>query len=121
MTESPAPHVCLCVPTFRRPDGLRKLLAHIERLNYAGAIDVIVVDNDAEGRAGATVVEQMARTFRLPLNCIVEPVSYTHLDVYKRQVKTRQRQRASPMPSGKPISPSRPKCGPTPPAKSRNR
>ena len=73
MTESPAPHVCLCVPTFRRPEGLRKLLAHVERLNYAGLIDVIVVDNDAEGRAGAAVVEQIARTFRFPLTCIVEP------------------------------------------------
>ena len=57
MTELPAPRVCLCVPTFRRPDGLRKLLAHVEQLNYAGPIDVIVVDNDAEGRAGAAVVE----------------------------------------------------------------
>ena len=59
MTESPAPHVYLCVPTFRRPEGLRKLLTHIERLNYAGPIDVIVVDNDAEGRAGAAVVEEI--------------------------------------------------------------
>ena len=57
MTESPAPHVYLCVPTFRRPEGLRKLLAHVERLAYAGPIDVVVVDNDAEGRAGAAVVE----------------------------------------------------------------
>ena len=37
----------LCVPTFRRPDGLHKLLAHVERLTYAGPIDVVVVDNDA--------------------------------------------------------------------------
>ena len=73
MTELPAPHVCLCVPTFRRPDGLRKLLAHVERLTYAGPIDVVVVDNDAEGRAGAAVVEEIARTFRLPLTCLVEP------------------------------------------------
>ena len=72
MTEQAAPHVCLCVPTFRRPEGLRKLLAHVERLSYAGAINVIVVDNDAEGRAGAAVVEQMATTFRFPLTCIVE-------------------------------------------------
>ena len=52
---------------------MRKLLAHIERLNYAGAIDIIVVDNDAEGRAGAAVVEEIAPTFRFPLTCIVEP------------------------------------------------
>ena len=73
MTESSAPRVYLCVPTFRRPDGLRKLLAHVEQLNYAGPIDVVVVDNDADGRAGAAVVEDAARKFRLPLTCLVEP------------------------------------------------
>ncbi len=73
MTERPAPHVCLCVPTFRRPGGLRKLLAHVERLTYAGPIHVVVVDNDAEARAGAAIVEQLSRAFRLPLTCIVEP------------------------------------------------
>ena len=71
MTE--LPRVCLCVPTFRRPEGLRKLLAHVERLAYAGPIDVIVVDNDAEGRDGAAVVQELARTFRFPLTCSVEP------------------------------------------------
>ena len=54
MTELPAPHVYLCVPTFRRPEGLSKLLTHVERLAYAGPIDVVVVDNDADGRAGAS-------------------------------------------------------------------
>ena len=73
MTETSAPRVCLCVPTFRRPDGLRKLLAHVERLSYAGAIDVIVVDNDGDGRAGAAAIAQIAPTFRLPLTGIVEP------------------------------------------------
>jgi len=71
MTE--LPRVRLCVPTFRRPDGLRKLLANVERLTYAGPIDVIVVDNDAEGRDGAAIVEAVAPTFRFPLTCIVEP------------------------------------------------
>jgi succinoglycan biosynthesis protein ExoM len=73
MTERAAPHVCLCVPTFRRPEGLRKLLAHIERSTYAGPLDVIVVDNDAMARAGAAVAEEASRTFRFPLTCIVEP------------------------------------------------
>ena len=77
MTEPSAdhnlPHVWLCVPTFRRPDGLRKLLAHVERLNYAGKLNVVVVDNDAEGRAGAAAVDEVSAGFRLPLTCVVEP------------------------------------------------
>ena len=73
MTDWSAPSVYLCIPTFHRPDGLRKLLTHVERLTYPGAIDVIVVDNDGDGRAGAAVVEQIKPTFRLPLSCAVEP------------------------------------------------
>lgn len=73
MTERGLPHVSLCVPTYRRPDGLRKLLAHIERLAYAGPLDVIVVDNDAETRAGAAIVAGVQPTFRIPLSCVVEP------------------------------------------------
>jgi glycosyltransferase involved in cell wall biosynthesis len=73
MTGTSLPHVYVCVPTFRRPAGLRKLLAHVERLTYAGRIEVIVVDNDAETRAGAAIVEQISPTFRFPLACIVEP------------------------------------------------
>ena len=73
MSEGSAPSVYLCVPTFRRPEGLRKLLVHIERLTYPGALRVIVVDNDAETAAGAAIVEQMSPTFRFPLVGCVEP------------------------------------------------
>jgi glycosyltransferase involved in cell wall biosynthesis len=73
MTERSAPHVCLCVPTYRRPNGLRNLLAHIEQLTYSGPITIVVVDNDAETRAGIAIVEQMSKTFRFPLTAIVEP------------------------------------------------
>ncbi|HXX03134.1 MAG TPA: glycosyltransferase family 2 protein [Xanthobacteraceae bacterium] len=73
INERPPSSVCLCVPTFRRPAGLRKLLEHIERLSYSELQSVIVVDNDAETRAGATVAEEMARQFRIPLVCRVEP------------------------------------------------
>ncbi|MDR3422649.1 MAG: glycosyltransferase family 2 protein [Xanthobacteraceae bacterium] len=73
MTGRSPPQVCFCVPTFRRPDGLRKLLAHVEQLTYAGRIEVIVVDNDAESRAGAAVAEEVSRTFRFPLTCLIEP------------------------------------------------
>ena len=73
MMQRSAPSVCLCVPTFRRPNGLRNLLTHIEQLNYAGPLTVIVVDNDAEARAGAVIAEQASPTFRFPLTCLVEP------------------------------------------------
>ena len=72
MTERSAPSVFLCVPTFRRPLGLRKLLAHIEQLTFAGELRVIVVDNDAETRAGAAIVEEISPTFRFPLTSYVE-------------------------------------------------
>jgi succinoglycan biosynthesis protein ExoM len=73
MTERSAPHVCLCIPTFRRPEGLRKLLTHIGRLSYLGSINVIVVENDAEGLAGVETVAAITPTFSFPLTCIVEP------------------------------------------------
>lgn len=73
MTGQSPPSVCLCVPTFRRPDGLRKLLAHIGQLNCAGRLEIVVVDNDAEARAGAAVVDDVSPTFRFPVTCIIEP------------------------------------------------
>lgn len=72
-TRRSAPSVCLCVPTFRRPNGLRKLLSHIERLNYTGVISLIVVDNDAEARAGLAVVDDVAHTFLFPIAGLIEP------------------------------------------------
>ena len=87
MTQRPTPSVCLCVPTFRRPAGLRKLLSHIAQLNYAGDLSIIVVDNDAETCAGAAIIEQMAPAFRFPLICHVEPrrghtYAYDHAFVF---------------------------------------
>jgi glycosyltransferase involved in cell wall biosynthesis len=83
MTESAAPHVILCVPTFRRPDGLRKLLTHVAHLNYAGALEVVVVDNDADAQEGAAIVREMRQTFRFPLSCVVEP-RRGHTHAYNR-------------------------------------
>jgi glycosyltransferase involved in cell wall biosynthesis len=67
------PSVVLCIPTFRRPEGLHKLLTHVGALIYQGRLSVIVVENDAELRAGAAVVAGMAQSFRFPLTCVVEP------------------------------------------------
>lgn len=73
MIERSMPSVCLCVPTFRRPAGLRKLLAHLQQLSYDGPLRIIVVDNDAEAGAGTAIVQEVAPTFRFPLTGYVEP------------------------------------------------
>jgi succinoglycan biosynthesis protein ExoM len=67
------PAVSLCIPTFRRPDGLTKLLAHVAGLNYRGPLAVVVVDNDCEERAGEAVVRAAAPKFPFPLTAVVEP------------------------------------------------
>ncbi len=72
-SQASAPSVCLCVPTFRRPDGLRRLLSRVAQLDYAGPLHVIVIDNDAGGCAGAEVVAGLSPSFRFPLVCELEP------------------------------------------------
>jgi glycosyltransferase involved in cell wall biosynthesis len=67
------PAVVLCIPTFRRPEGLKKLLSHVAKLAYAGPLSVVVVENDAELRAGAAVATEMSQVFPFPLAIIVEP------------------------------------------------
>jgi glycosyltransferase involved in cell wall biosynthesis len=71
--EAAWPSVILCIPTFRRPEGLQKLLTHVGTLTYQGPLSVIVVENDAELRAGAAVVARVGLAFPFPLSCIVEP------------------------------------------------
>jgi len=67
------PAVNLCVPTFRRPDGLRRLLMGIAQLDYRGTLSVIIVENDVARQAGGAVVEAVAPQFPFSLTCIVEP------------------------------------------------
>jgi succinoglycan biosynthesis protein ExoM len=73
MTQTTWPAVSLCIPTFRRPEGLRQLLTHVGRLAYQGHLSVIVIENDADRLAGDSIVRAMAKTFPFPLTCIVEP------------------------------------------------
>jgi hypothetical protein len=51
------PRVSLCIPVSRRPDGLRKLLAHVAELDYQGPLTLIVVDTDADLTAACRVAE----------------------------------------------------------------
>src|SRR4051812_24037736 len=71
--DGPWPSIVLCVPTFRRAQGLRKLLTDVANLQYAeSAMSIVVVDNDAEQQIGASIVAEMAPTFPFPLKVFVE-------------------------------------------------
>ena len=72
--------VAILVPTCRRPQGLRRLLEGIERLDTVHDVRVIVADNapitDADGGgAGLAVCGERAARYRFPLAClaVVEP------------------------------------------------
>ena len=54
----------LCICTFRRPDGLRKLLLALPAVQGSEGLTIVVADNDAKAE-GIAVCN--------------EPVSYTHL------------------------------------------
>ena len=64
--------VTVAIPTFRRPRGLERLLAALEKLETTAAVSVLVADNDAERGDGAAVCERL-RTggYRWPLEWIV--------------------------------------------------
>lgn len=69
------PLVSLCVITFRRPTGLRRLvesLAQLEFRNDPARIELIVVDNDAAGSAEG-VCAKLSREVGFPIKYGVEP------------------------------------------------
>ena len=71
--------VAVCVCTYRRPSGLRRLLEALVRLDVGKddasdrlRLDVIVVDNDAGGSA-VEVIDDMMSCFDGRLHGVVEP------------------------------------------------
>jgi glycosyltransferase involved in cell wall biosynthesis len=64
--------VVLGVCTYRRPDGLARLLERVAAIAFDGTLAVMVVDNDPE-RSGLSVCRQLHRGYRWPLGCAVEP------------------------------------------------
>ncbi|MFH1708620.1 MAG: glycosyltransferase family 2 protein [Planctomycetota bacterium] len=68
-----APLVTVGIPTYNRPEGLRRTLAHIVGQTYRN-LDIVVSDNCSPGEATAQVVEEFRRQdpriryFRQPEN-----------------------------------------------------
>jgi glycosyltransferase involved in cell wall biosynthesis len=67
-----APHIVVCIPTFRRPQGLINLLRHLNMQTTPASISVIVADNDATGRQGIAALSQINRMeLRFDLKAVV--------------------------------------------------
>ena len=68
--------VAVCVTTFRRREGLERMLRSLEKLTFtsnpAPEVRVLVVDNAPEEGIAVEVASRMP-SYRFPLHCIGEP------------------------------------------------
>jgi hypothetical protein len=64
--------ITLCICTFRRPDGLKRLLTSVAALETDTALSVVVVDNDDRLGEGQALCERLAPDYRWPLAALVE-------------------------------------------------
>jgi glycosyltransferase involved in cell wall biosynthesis len=67
-----APQAVVCVPTFRRPDMLRRTLQSLAEQRGAIAFALVVVDNDCANGEGLPVAASFLRDGRLSGLCLVE-------------------------------------------------
>lgn len=65
--------VLIAIPTFRRPDGLRRLLAAIAAMDTDADIKVLVADNEGAEGTGIAVVKDLAASYRFPIHAIAVP------------------------------------------------
>ncbi len=66
--------VVVAIPTFRRPQSLKRLLRALEELVTAAKVRVIVADNDAEFHKGFDLCQNLcAENYRWPLEAMVTP------------------------------------------------
>jgi succinoglycan biosynthesis protein ExoM len=64
--------VTVAIPTFRRPRSLKRLLLALEALETSARVTVLVADNDADGREGFALCQDMrANGYRWPLEAII--------------------------------------------------
>jgi succinoglycan biosynthesis protein ExoM len=64
--------VIICIPTFRRPKMLKRLLDAIAALETAADVSVLVADNDTESRAGLDFCLALG-SYRWPLTAVIAP------------------------------------------------
>ena len=72
-TLDPAAEIVVCIPSFRRPQHLRRTLQSLADQNTRRRFAIVVVDNDAVGRESAPVAAEFFAGGKLRGLCIVEP------------------------------------------------
>lgn len=66
--------IIICIATCNRPQGLRRTLDSIAALETRHDLEVLVADNDADGRDGMAVVERLAtQGYRWPIEALLVP------------------------------------------------
>ena len=63
--------VIICIPTFRRPRSLARLLDAVAALETNADIAVLIADNDAQNHAGFDLANARAAGFRFPLRAVI--------------------------------------------------
>jgi succinoglycan biosynthesis protein ExoM len=66
------PEILVAAATYRRPKGLARLLAALEKIDTDAKLEIVVADNDAERCEGlATCRSVLANGYRWPLHAVV--------------------------------------------------
>jgi succinoglycan biosynthesis protein ExoM len=66
------PEVTVAIPTFRRPQGLARLLDALARLDTTASVAVLVADNDAAAHEGFDLCAMMRdKGYRWPLRALI--------------------------------------------------
>lgn len=61
----------LCICTYKRPEGLRRLLDAAVALQEAADLEIVVADNDAEGREGIAVCAELPSDYPFKVHSLV--------------------------------------------------
>ncbi|HEY1630060.1 MAG TPA: glycosyltransferase [Rhizomicrobium sp.] len=63
--------VAICIPTFRRPLSLERLLRALEKLETRANVTVIVADNDVDEHEGLDLCHRIQSFYRWPLDAFI--------------------------------------------------
>lgn len=63
----------VCLPAFRRPEHLRLTLASLASQTTARRFAIVIVENDARGRASAAEAANFLASCAQPALCVIEP------------------------------------------------